>query len=92
MRSVHTMNLLPEIEKSLARYGLSPNKTFGQNFLLDETVLDAMLVAAAVSAGDVVIEVGPGVATLTRALLSRGSSLCCGKRRAISSTFGSPCG
>ena len=67
------MSLLPEIEKSLGRYGLSPNKTFGQNFLLDETVLDAMLVAAAVSAGDVVIEVGPGVATLTRALLSRGA-------------------
>lgn len=65
-----------EIEKSLAfktkelikRYGFSFKKNFGQNFLVDERVLEKIIDAARIDKNDTVIEVGPGIGTLTQAL------------------------
>lgn len=66
-------DMYESVRALLGRYGLSPDKRFGQNFLADGTVLDALCDAAAVAAGDVVLEVGPGVGTLTERLLERGA-------------------
>ncbi len=55
----------------LTRYGLRADKSFGQNFLVDPTVLAAVVSAARVGAGDTVLEVGPGLGTLTRELAHR---------------------
>jgi 16S rRNA (adenine1518-N6/adenine1519-N6)-dimethyltransferase len=57
----------------LRQSGFKPRKRLGQHFLVDETVLDDILSAAELSAGDVVIEVGPGLGILTEALAKRGA-------------------
>ena len=50
-----------------------PKKSLGQHWLHDEPTLAAICDSVAVSAGDNVLEVGPGLGTLTRQLLSRGA-------------------
>ncbi len=61
-----------ETLKSILReYGLSPNKTYGQNFLMDETILEDIIDHAGVDKNDTVIEVGPGIGNLTERLLAR---------------------
>lgn len=52
----------------LKRYQLRPSKGLGQNFLVDERVLDRIVEASGVGAQDVVLEVGPGLGLLTRRL------------------------
>lgn len=59
------------LKQLLADYGLSPNKTYGQNFLMDEIVLQDMVDAAGVNEKDTVIEVGPGIGNLTKFLLDK---------------------
>jgi len=51
--------------------GFHPNRTLGQNFLIDRNVLDAILDAAGVRSGQRVLEAGPGLGVLTEALLDR---------------------
>lgn len=64
--------MTPENLKDLLKqYGLKPNKTFGQNFLLDEIVMQDMIDSAGVTGETAVLEVGPGIATLTRHLCQR---------------------
>ncbi len=64
--------MTPETLKTLLyRYNLNPNRTFGQNFLLDEFVLEDMLDTADVTSTDLVLEVGPGIGNLTEKLLQR---------------------
>ncbi len=64
--------MTPEtLKQLLIDYGLSPNKTYGQHFLMDEFVLQDMLDSAEVNKDDVVIEVGPGIGNLTKFLIDR---------------------
>ena len=56
---------------TLRRYGLRPSKGLGQNFLTDEQILDAIVDGSGVGAQDLVLEVGPGLGTLTRRLAAR---------------------
>lgn len=53
----------------MKHYKLNPNKTYGQHFLMDETILEDMIDEAGVKAGDVVLEIGPGIGNLTERLL-----------------------
>jgi len=53
----------------LARHGLSPKKSLGQNFLVDRRVQERIVAAAEVSADDVVVEIGAGLGALTARLL-----------------------
>ena len=55
----------------LARHGLVADKRFGQHFLTERTVVEAVVEAAGVRDDDEVWEVGPGVGVLTRALAER---------------------
>ena len=50
-----------------------PKKALGQHWLRDEAALDAVIDCADVHAGDAVLEIGPGLGTLTRRLLARGA-------------------
>lgn len=52
--------------------GLSPQKMFGQNFLIDHNLIRKLVDAAQLKAGDVVLEVGPGTGVLTEELVERG--------------------
>ena len=52
----------------LAKYGMSAKKKFGQNFLIDSGVLDGIVSAAGVTIDDCVLEIGPGIGSLTQYL------------------------
>jgi 16S rRNA (adenine1518-N6/adenine1519-N6)-dimethyltransferase len=62
---------MAETRALLDRYGLSARKGLGQNFLIDSGVLDKIISAAALDNTDTVVEVGPGLGVLTRALAER---------------------
>lgn len=59
----------------LRRFGLKPKPSWGQNFLSDEHALAKIAGAALLHPGDVVVELGPGLGHLTRALLATGASV-----------------
>lgn len=59
----------------LRRHGLTADKGFGQNFLVDGAALRAIVAAADVAPGDEVLEVGPGLGVLTRALAEAGANV-----------------
>ena len=61
-------SLAYKTKKIVEKYGFSFKKNFGQNFLIDERVLGKIVSSAEISKDDVVIEVGPGIGTLTQAL------------------------
>lgn len=63
------MNLEPvDINGLLRRYDLRPDKRLGQNFLVDPAALNQVVAAGQVSAQDTVLEIGPGLGSLTRLL------------------------
>ena len=52
----------------LNRYGFNFQKKFGQNFLIDENVVEKIVREAGVTKDDFVLEVGPGIGTMTQIL------------------------
>jgi len=52
----------------LRQHGLRPNKSLGQNFLQDSSALEKIVQAAEVQPDDLVLEIGPGLGSLTRYL------------------------
>ncbi len=63
------MALTPsDIKRLCAEYGLLPSKAYGQNYLIHDAPIEAMIKAAEIQPGDTVIEVGPGFGVLTLAL------------------------
>jgi 16S rRNA (adenine1518-N6/adenine1519-N6)-dimethyltransferase len=70
------MALTPtETRGLLARLGHAPKRFLGQNFLVDGNIVRKSLELARISAGDTVVEVGPGLGTLTQALLEAGAAV-----------------
>ncbi|MCL2888834.1 MAG: 16S rRNA (adenine(1518)-N(6)/adenine(1519)-N(6))-dimethyltransferase RsmA [Eggerthellaceae bacterium] len=59
----------------LDKYGLETKKALGQHFLISDGVLGRICELADLSEGDVVLEVGPGIGTLTLALLKQAGSV-----------------
>lgn len=55
-----------ETIRILQKYGFNFQKKYGQNFLIDPRVLEKIAAASRVSADDAVIEIGPGIGTLTQ--------------------------
>ena len=61
---------LPQLDvpRLLRQYGLRPEKSLGQNFLLDESALHQVVEAAQLAPHETVLEIGPGLGSLTRYL------------------------
>ena len=59
---------MEEIRTVLAKHGFFFKKKFGQNFLTDSNLLDAIVRDAGVDASTTVLEIGAGAGALTRAL------------------------
>ena len=59
----------------LKTFNLRASKRLGQNFLIDAGVVDGILNAAEISAGEEVLEIGPGIGTLTQGLLECGAKV-----------------
>jgi 16S rRNA (adenine1518-N6/adenine1519-N6)-dimethyltransferase len=57
----------------LKQLGLRPKESWGQNFLSDDRVLNEIADACALRENDIVVELGPGLGHLTRALLATGA-------------------
>ncbi len=66
---------LPRLSEVIARHGLQASKALGQNFLLDEQLLDRIAAIPGPLTGETVFEVGPGPGGLTRALLRAGANV-----------------
>jgi len=64
------------ISEVVKKYEFRFKKGLGQNFLIDDSVLDDVVDGAGVNEEDFVIEIGPGFGTLTRALLRRAKRVC----------------
>ena len=52
----------------LQKYNFSFQKKFGQNFLIDTHVLDKIIQSANITEDDMVLEIGPGIGTMTQYL------------------------
>lgn len=59
------------VKQILKEHGLSPRHSLGQNFLISDAVLNEIYNAAELIRSDLVVEVGPGIGTLTRGLGER---------------------
>ena len=55
----------------LQKYNFNFQKKFGQNFLIDTTVLDRIIEASQITKDDCVLEIGPGIGTMTQYLAER---------------------
>lgn len=55
----------------LQKYHFNFQKKFGQNFLIDTTVLDRIISSAEITKEDCVLEIGPGIGTMTQYLAER---------------------
>ena len=55
----------------LQKYNFNFQKKFGQNFLIDTTVLDRIISSAEITKEDCVLEIGPGIGTMTQYLAER---------------------
>jgi len=52
----------------LNKFGLSAQKRYGQNFLIDANILEKIVASAGITKEDTVLEIGPGIGTLTQYL------------------------
>jgi len=67
-RPLHRSLIPLDVRGLLRRYQLHPKKSLGQNFLVDESALAKVVAAADLMPTDTVLEIGPGVGSLTRHL------------------------
>ena len=66
-----------ETLRIIGRYGLHPKKKYGQNFLISEDVVYGILDAAGVTKEDCVLEIGPGIGTMTGYLSEAAREVVC---------------
>ena len=64
-------SLFEETKYILKKYGITANKSLGQNFLINEEAVGKIVEGANISKEDLVIEIGPGLGTLTKELLEK---------------------
>ena len=65
------MSSLEETKYILKKYNTKANKRLGQNFLINDNAIQEIVNAAGISAEDLIIEIGPGLGTLTSKLLEK---------------------
>jgi len=67
------MNLTSKkvIKNLLKKYGARPSKGLGQNFLIDKTVTKKIIKEARLQSKDIVLEIGPGIGTLTQEIAKK---------------------
>ncbi|WP_022681395.1 16S rRNA (adenine(1518)-N(6)/adenine(1519)-N(6))-dimethyltransferase RsmA [Sphingobium bisphenolivorans] len=73
--AVEAQRKLPPLREVIAAHGLQASKALGQNFLLDEQLLDRIAAIPGSLSGQPAFEVGPGPGGLTRAILRAGANI-----------------
>ena len=64
-------NLYNKTKFILKKYNISANKSLGQNFLINDSVVNKIVESAEITKNDLVIEIGPGLGNLTEFLLEK---------------------
>lgn len=64
-------SVLEETKYLMKKYGITANKSLGQNFLIDDEVVNNIVESSNITKDDFVIEIGPGLGTLTSKLLEK---------------------
>ena len=70
-------SVLEETNFILKKYNIKANKNLGQNFLINQNVIDEIVNGANIDKNDLVIEIGPGLGTLTKHLLEKAGKVIC---------------
>ena len=70
-------NILEETNHILKKYNIRANKSLGQNFLVNQNVIDQIINGAEITKEDLIIEIGPGLGTLTKELLEKAGKVVC---------------
>ncbi len=70
-------NILQETKFIMDKYHIKANKSLGQNFLISEEVIKTIVDCSNITKEDLVIEIGPGLGTLTKDLLEKASKVIC---------------
>jgi len=70
-------NLFEETRFLMNKYNIKANKSLGQNFLIKEEVVEQIVESAKIEKEDLVIEVGPGLGSLTKYLLEKAGKVIC---------------
>ena len=65
------MNIYEETKFLMKKYNINANKNLGQNFLIDDNVIENIIKTAEIEKNDFVIEIGPGLGTLTSKLVEK---------------------
>ena len=71
------LNLCDETKYIMKKYNIYANKKLGQNFLIDENVVDTIIKKSNITKNDIIIEIGPGLGTLTKKLLEYAKKVIC---------------
>ena len=70
-------SILEETKFIMNKYNIKANKSLGQNFLINEEVVNKIIESSEINNEDLVIEIGPGLGTLTRFLLEKAKKVVC---------------
>ena len=70
-------NILEETRFIMKKYNIKANKNLGQNFLINEEVVKNIVECSKIEKEDLVIEIGPGLGTLTKYLLEKAGKVIC---------------
>lgn len=71
------MSVLKDTKFIMDKYRITANKNLGQNFLIDDEAVSGIVDSANVTKDDLIIEIGPGLGTLTKELLDRAGKVIC---------------
>ena len=71
------MNIFEETKNIMRKYNIKANKSLGQNFLINSEVVEKIIESSEISDKDMVIEIGPGLGTLTKYLLEKARKVLC---------------
>lgn len=70
-------NILEDTQFIMKKYKIRANKSLGQNFLINQTVVDTIVESSNITKEDLIIEIGPGLGTLTKKLLEKAGKVIC---------------
>lgn len=70
-------SILEETKFIMKKYNISANKKLGQNFLISKEVVNTIVNCSEITKEDLVIEIGPGLGTLTKELLEKAGKVIC---------------
>lgn len=70
-------NLYQETKFIMNKYHIIANKSLGQNFLISEEAVNSIVESAEITKQDLIIEIGPGLGTLTQRLIEKAGKVIC---------------